>query len=163
MTRGVHDASIVQSLQIDSSSAIQGAGTVLVRVVLADHHRQALRALRILLQEEPDLELVGEAADAQGLLTIAEQATADLIMVDRKLPGGHTKDLISRLHALKPRPIVIVMSSDFEDSRMMLQAGADAFVSKAEQPEWLLESLRHYTGHIGNSSGSEGQSNGDRI
>lgn len=124
----------------------------MLRVVLADPHRQALWALRILLQEEPGLELIGEAVDAEGLVTLAEEGTADLVVMDRKLPGSHLNELISILHALRPRPTVIIMSANFEDRRMVLQAGADAFVSKADQPHCLLESLRHYKGQAKNHS-----------
>jgi DNA-binding NarL/FixJ family response regulator len=41
-------------------------------------------------------------------------------------------------------PFVIVMSSDFETSRSVLKAGADAFVSKVDEPNWLLEKLHPY-------------------
>ncbi len=75
---------------------------------------------------------------------MAENRAADLFLVDRELPGAFIEDLIARLHALEPRPIVIVMSSGFEYSRMLLQAGADAFVSKGDPPNWLLQTLRKY-------------------
>ncbi|KPK08347.1 MAG: hypothetical protein AMJ56_11825 [Anaerolineae bacterium SG8_19] len=115
-----------------------------MRIILADHHRQALWALKTTLQEESELEIVGEVMDSEGLLMLAENAAADLVLVDRKLPGDPINDLISRLQTLEPRPIIIVMSSNSEDSRLMLKAGADAFVSKGDQPDWLLETLRQY-------------------
>lgn len=115
-----------------------------MRIILADHHPHALWALKTMLQEESELEIVGEVVDAERLFMLVENATADLVLVDRKLPGCHIKDLISDLHALEPRPIVIVMSSNPEDSRLMLKAGADAFVSKGDQPDWLLETLHQY-------------------
>ena len=121
-----------------------------MRIILADHHRQALWALKTTLQEEADLVIVGEAVDTEGLLMLAEKATADLVLVDRKLPGDPIKDLISRLQTIEPRPIIIVMSSNPEDSRLMLKAGADAFVSKGDQPDWLLETLRQYAKRIKN-------------
>lgn len=124
-----------------------------MRIILADNHRQALWALKTMLQEEPELELVGEAVDTERLFMLAEKATPDLILVDRKLPGCHINDLLSNLHALEPRPIVIVMSSNVEDSRMMLKAGADAFVSKGDHPDWLLENLRQYAKRSPQKSG----------
>jgi two-component system nitrate/nitrite response regulator NarL len=115
-----------------------------MRIVVADHHRQALWALRTMLEEESELEIVGEATGTEGLAILAKNTAADLILLDRKLPGCHIKELISDLHALEPRPIVIVVSSNLEDSRMMLKAGADAFVSKGDQPDWLPQNLRQY-------------------
>lgn len=125
-----------------------------MRIILADHHRQALWALKTTLQEESELEIVGEVMDSERLLMLAENAAADLVLVDRKLPGDPIKDLISRLQTLEPRPIIIVMSSNPEDSRLMLKAGADAFVSKGDQPDWLLEALRQYAKRIKNVGSS---------
>jgi DNA-binding NarL/FixJ family response regulator len=123
-----------------------------MRIILADHHQHALWALKTTLQEEPDLEIVGEAVDSEGLLRLAEKAAVDLVLVDRKLPGDPIEDLISRLQTLEPKPIIIVMSSNIEDSRKMLKAGADAFVSKGDQPDWLLETLRQYAKRTKNPS-----------
>ena len=116
-----------------------------MRLLLGDHHVQARRALKMMLQEEPELELVGEAADAQGLLHLAEAQAPDLVLVDCQLPGGSIEDLISALHARQPRPAVVVMSNDVDRSRKLLRAGVDAFVSKAGQPDWLLDKLRMYS------------------
>jgi DNA-binding NarL/FixJ family response regulator len=97
-----------------------------------------------MLEEQPEFDLIGEALDAQGLLVLAEKHTPDLVLIDRELPGSPIEDLIDRLHALKPRPIVVVMSGDFQFSRVILNAGADAFVSKGDEPYWLLEKLHKY-------------------
>jgi len=116
-----------------------------------------------MLQEEPGLEVVGEAVDANELFTLTEEAAANLIMMDKKLPGFRMKELISRLHALESKPIVIVMSSNSEDSRKVLQDGADAFVSKGDQPDWLLEILRHYTERAKSLGEWDNESSGDSI
>lgn len=116
----------------------------MMNILLADHHANALWALKTLIQEEPGLEVVGEAIEGESLINLSEQLHPDLILVDRDLPGVPVKDLIAALHRTRTTPIVIVMSSDPEYGRMMLKAGADAFVSKGEQPDWLLQVLRDY-------------------
>ena len=115
-----------------------------MRVIVADHNPEALWALITILVEEPCIELSGAVADGLQLLDFAAQAAVDLVLVDRRVPGLPIEDLIACLQALKPRPIVVVMSSDFEDGRIMLRAGADAFASKGDQPDWLLDTLRRY-------------------
>ena len=115
-----------------------------MRIILADHHTQACWALKTLLEEQPEFDLIGDADNAQILLELARKHFPDVILVDSELPGIYIEDLISSLHALAPRPTVIAMSSEFEKSRMLLKAGADAFVSKGDQPDWLLEILRKY-------------------
>ena len=115
-----------------------------MKIILADQHPQSRWALEAALQEESAFDLVGVAEDAQGLLMLAEDQNADLFLVDRKLPGSPIEDLLDSLHALDPRPFVIVMSTASEYSRMTLKAGADAFVSKSDHPKWLLETLRKF-------------------
>ena len=126
-----------------------------MRIILADHNRKAMWALRMLLDEEPGMEVVGEAQNAEKLQMVAEKSHADLMLVDRRLPGSEMEALISRLHALEPRPTVVVMGSDFEDGKFVLRAGADAFVSKGDQPEWLLETLCRYAKRTPKGSGLE--------
>ena len=119
-----------------------------MRIILADHHAQPRWALTTLIEEEPDFDLTGEAVNVLDLLTLAEKQTPDLVLVDRELPGDSIENVIASLHALEPIPIVIVMSSEFEFSSVVLKAGADAFVSKGDQPDWLLEKLHKYTRQV---------------
>lgn len=119
-----------------------------MRILLADHHAQPRWALKVLLEEEPDFDLIGEAADVCDLLALAEKQTPDLVLVDKELPGDSSENMIARLHALEPIPIVVVMSSEIENSRVSLKAGADAFVSKGDQPDWLLEKLHTYAKQV---------------
>jgi len=119
-----------------------------MRIILADNHPQALWGLRTRLEEQPEFDLIGEAVDAQGLLKLANNQTADLIIIDRELPGIYIEDLITRLHALEPKPIVIVVSSEIEYGRVLLKLGADAFASKVDEPDWLMEKLDKYAKQI---------------
>ena len=116
----------------------------MMHILLADHHPNALWALKTLLQEEPGLEVVGEAVDGENLINLSEMHHPDLILIDRDLPGSPIEDLIAMLHRTVPKPTVIVMSSNPEHGRLLLKAGADAFVSKGDQPDWLLDILRSY-------------------
>jgi DNA-binding NarL/FixJ family response regulator len=52
------------------------------------------------------------------------------------------------LHALEPAPAIVVMSSELEHSRKALKAGADAFVSKTDDPGWLLETLQKFDSRV---------------
>jgi two-component system, NarL family, nitrate/nitrite response regulator NarL len=115
-----------------------------MRIILADHHTQPCWALKMLLEEQPEFEIIGEAVEGEALVVLAKTYLPDLVLVDSELPGLYIEDLIIRLHALEPPPIVVVMSSEFENSRKLLKAGADAFVSKGDEPAWLLETLQKF-------------------
>ena len=118
----------------------------MIRVIVADANIQTLLALTTMLRELPDLCLVGEADSADKLLEVAETNRADVIIVDRKLSGSSTSTLLARLHSLEPRPFVIVMGYQVSHSRWALSAGADAFVSKDDDAQWLVESIYSYRG-----------------
>jgi DNA-binding NarL/FixJ family response regulator len=121
-----------------------------MRIIVADHHTQPRWALTTLLEEQPEFSIIGAVADAQELLLLVEEHTPDLVLIDGGLPGLRMEDLITRLHTLKPKPTVVVMSGEIEDGRKLLKAGADAFVSKAEAPDWLLETLQKYETRVNN-------------
>jgi DNA-binding NarL/FixJ family response regulator len=113
-------------------------------IILADPHPKSLWGLKTILQETPELEVIGEAVDAESLLALVTIRAPDLILLDNELPGRVIEDLISDLHAFPSRPVLVGMSTKPENGRMMLKAGADAFVSKSDQPDWLLETLQKF-------------------
>jgi DNA-binding NarL/FixJ family response regulator len=116
----------------------------MMHIILADPHPHALWALKTTLQEKPEFDITGEAIDADGLLALVGASPPDLALIDGELPGWSMEDLITEVHACKPRPIVVLMSAKSEQGSMLLKAGADAFVSKSDQPDWLLETLQKY-------------------
>jgi DNA-binding NarL/FixJ family response regulator len=119
-----------------------------MRVIIADHNPAALWGLKTVLDEEPNIEVVGEARDAGELQVMAQRAAAQLLLLDNQLPGLPIEALIAAVQTLVPRPIVVLMSKNPEDSRLMLKAGADAFVSKGDPPDWLLSTLRQYASQM---------------
>jgi DNA-binding NarL/FixJ family response regulator len=78
------------------------------------------------------------------LINLSKQLHPDLILIDSDLPGDPIQEQIAALHGIRPKPIVIAMSSNPELGRSLLKAGVDAFVSKGDQPDWLLQILRNY-------------------
>jgi DNA-binding NarL/FixJ family response regulator len=126
-----------------------------MRIILADHHPQSRWAVKMLLDEEEEFDLIGEAVDTQELLVLAEQSPVDLVLVDRELPGIDIEELITRLRALPQPPIILVMSSEAEYGRRLLNAGADAFISKGDSPDWLVEKLYKYAHETHQSGGGE--------
>lgn len=119
-----------------------------MKIVLADHHPQALFALKTMFQEKPKFEVAGEALDAYRLLTMAMENPPDLILMDAELPGMSNAHLITELHKIEPKPVVVVMGRSSEQGRMLIKTGADAFVSKSDPPDWVLETLQKFESRI---------------
>ena len=113
-----------------------------MRVLLADDQSKVRSALRLLLEQQPGLSVVSEAAEAEDLLAQVEATQPDLVLLDWELPGLRADDRLPALRTRCPRLKVIALSGRPEARQAALTAGADAFVSKGEPPERLLTTLR---------------------
>jgi len=113
-----------------------------MRILLADHHLPVLKALQTRLQEAEGFSVVGTASDAANLIREAEQHHPDVILFDWNIPGRRGEALIEILHSLEPRPRVIIMSTKLDVGRVSLATGADAFFSKGEDANRLIETLQ---------------------
>ncbi len=112
-------------------------------ILIADDQPKVRSALRLLLEQEPGLSVIGESTDAQALLAQVTATCPDLVLLDWELPGIQSRsNLIVTLRALCPRLRVVVLSGRPEMRDAALAAGADAFVSKGDPPEGLLAILR---------------------
>jgi len=118
----------------------------MMRVLVADDQAWLRSAMRLLLEQDPELEIVGEAVEAKTLVVKATQLCPHLVLLDWELPGlkgtGAGRQLLSELHLSCPHLRVIVLSGRPEAGQRARDAGADYFVSKADPPEVLLAALR---------------------
>ena len=113
-----------------------------MRILLADNRSKVRFALRVLLEQRPELEIVGEAFDAGDLPAQVEAACPDLVLLDWRLPSTPAADLLLALRGICPDLHMIVLSERPETRQTALAAGADAFVSKADPPEQLLAAIQ---------------------
>jgi DNA-binding NarL/FixJ family response regulator len=114
-----------------------------MQVLLADNQPQVRFGLRVLLEHQEGIQIIGEAANAQDLLAQAKSAHPDLILLDWKLPKMRPKDLLPNLRQVCPDATVIVLSGRPEAHKAAIKAGADGFVGKYELPETLLTAITH--------------------
>ena len=116
-----------------------------MRVLLADDQSSLRSAVRLLLEQEADVNIVAEVADVSALLDATARLHPDLVLLDWELPGlqGSSKAqaVLKSLHNCCPSVQVIVLSGRPEAGRPALAAGASSFVSKADPPERLLAAL----------------------
>ena len=116
-----------------------------LHIVLADDHQMFRHALRALLEKEPDLEVVGEAADGEALLRIVAEREVDIVCIDIGMPGMNGIDATRRLHALRP-DIRIIGLSAYADRQFvidLLNAGAHGYITKAEAGDELLRAIHN--------------------
>ena len=115
-----------------------------LRVLLADDHPLILAGIRRVLEEEGDIEIVGEACVGSQVLPLVARTDPDLVLLDIRLPqldGLACLDQIRRHH---PRVKVVVLSafSDADHIQAALRRGASAYVVKAVNTLDLASALR---------------------
>lgn len=113
-----------------------------VRILLADDQPKVRLGLRLLLEQEQDIEVVAEAADSGSLVAQVEECQPDVVLVDWSLQDSAAAEQFAALRQACPQVAVIVLSAQPGAEEPALAAGADAFVSKADAPEQLLEAIR---------------------
>jgi len=112
-----------------------------MRVLLADDQSKVRSALRLVLEQQPGVSILGEAVDVTGLLDWMKAACPDVVLLDWELPGLEADSLLPTLRELCPRLSVIALSGRPEARRAALDTGVDAFVSKGDLPERLLAAV----------------------
>jgi DNA-binding NarL/FixJ family response regulator len=90
------------------------------------------------------VEIVGEASELGSLLIKTEQNNPDIVLLNWELAHLKVSDIIPLLRAICPGLKIIAMSTRPESSNNALAAGADAFVSKGDHPEKLLDTLKTF-------------------
>ncbi|HID53185.1 MAG TPA: response regulator transcription factor [Anaerolineae bacterium] len=113
-----------------------------MRVLLANTRQKVRSALRLLLAQKPEFQVVGEAADATGVLLAVERKQPDLLLLDWGLPGLPSDYLLRLLRRERPSLKIIALSSRPEVQQLALAAGADSFINKNEPPERALAALQ---------------------
>jgi DNA-binding NarL/FixJ family response regulator len=113
-------------------------------VLLVEDHQVVREGLRALLRNEPDLEVVGEAADGADALRVVEQLRPDVAVVDVGLPGLSGVEVTRRLVRSRPEVQVVILSmhDDAPTVDRALRAGARGYVLKGSGVAALCEAVR---------------------
>lgn len=112
-------------------------------VIIIDDHPLFRKGVADLIAMEPALRLVGEAADGESGVRLAQQTDPDLILLDLNMKGLDGIATLQRLRAadLDARIIMLTVSDNEEDVLAALRAGADGYLLKDMEPEDILASL----------------------
>ncbi|GLF94103.1 response regulator transcription factor [Streptomyces yaizuensis] len=117
-----------------------------IRVLLADDQTLLRSAFRILVDSEPDMEVVGEAADGAQAVALTRSEQVDVVLMDIRMPGT---DGLAATREITADPALsavrVVMLTTFEVDEYVvesLRAGASGFLGKGAEPEELLNAIR---------------------
>jgi DNA-binding NarL/FixJ family response regulator len=115
-----------------------------MRVVIADDHGIVRSGLRLLLEQQPDIEVVGEAADGAEARDLAIAERPDLAILDVKMPKLTGLQATREIREQAPDVAVLILSMH-DDERYLfeaLKAGASGYVLKRQADEDLLDAVR---------------------
>ena len=114
-----------------------------MKVLLADDQPQVRSALRLLLEQQAESQVVAEVESLDGLLDCPLTRPPDTILLDWELPGLSPAKDLPAIRRAYPLAQIVALSSQPEARQSALYAGADAFVCKGDPPEVLLATLHH--------------------
>lgn len=115
-----------------------------IRVLIADDHAIVRGGIRLLLEAEDDLGVVGEAADGVEAVRLARDADPDVVLLDLSMPGPGGTRVIAAIRRQAPRTRVLVVTMHEEDAyvRSALDAGAAGYVVKHVDGSALIAAIR---------------------
>jgi DNA-binding NarL/FixJ family response regulator len=122
-----------------------------IRTLVVDDERIARERVLALLKQQPDIEVVGEAADGAEGVERAQELKPDVVLMDVKMPGMDGVEALRRLRDLNNPARVLIVTSFTEQRTVVpaLRAGAAGYVYKDVDPDALAGAIRSvHAGHI---------------
>ena len=115
-----------------------------LRIVLADDHAIVRQGLRLLIDSQPDMTVIGEAADGDAVVAQAQALQPDVVLMDISMPGTNGLAATRTLKQRQPGVVVLVLTRHEEDTYLqeLLRAGASGYVLKQSPPPQLLQAIR---------------------
>ena len=126
------------------AGASAASGTRHIRVLVADDHAIVRAGVRMLLEAQDDVRVIGEAADGREAVRLAYQLRPDVVLMDIAMPGMNgleaTRELLQRVPGA--RVLILTMHSTDEYFFRLLQAGASGYLLKEAAPSDLVAAVR---------------------
>jgi two-component system response regulator NreC len=115
-----------------------------IRLILADDHAVVRSGLRMLLEAQPDMEIIAEAESGEEAVNSARKLKPDIILMDIQMPGVNGIEATKRIKQLSPDSAVLAltMHEDEQYFFQMLHAGASGYVPKRAAPDELVTAIR---------------------
>jgi DNA-binding NarL/FixJ family response regulator len=119
-----------------------------LRILLADDHVTVRHGLKLLIDGQPDMEVVAEASDGTSAVQCAVDMKPDVVVMDISMPGMNGLVATRSLKQLQPHAAIVTLTRHGDDAYLqeLLRAGVAAYVLKQSAPEELLQAIRTAAG-----------------
>ncbi|MGH2495470.1 MAG: response regulator [Ktedonobacteraceae bacterium] len=115
-----------------------------IKVVLADDHAVVRHGLRFMLEQRPDIQVVGECGDGARALELVTELLPDVALLDLLMPAMDGVAAAREIKRLVPSTQVIILTSYYDDEHIFnaIKAGALSYLLKESSPQELVEAVR---------------------
>jgi two-component system response regulator NreC len=129
---------------VSDSKPADGNAEHRIRIVLADDHAVVRSGLRMVLESEPDFEVVAEASDVESAMRYVRGHHPSVLVLDLNMPGGSSLEAIPQLRDSAPETQIVVLTMQQEPAfaREALASGALGYVLKEAADEELVQAVR---------------------
>ena len=116
----------------------------MIRIVLADDHAVIRRGLRLVLEQQKDFEVVGEASDGRAAVSLAESARPDIAILDITMPNLNGIEAAAQIQAKQLGVSIIILSMHADEAFVLraLRAGARGYLLKESAESDLINAVR---------------------
>lgn len=116
----------------------------MIRIALADDHKIVRQGLKQILDEEADLQVVGEAASGSETLKLVAESPLDVLVLDMSMPGRSGIELIKLIKLEKPKLGILVLSMHQEEQYAVraIKSGAKGYLTKESASDQLISAIR---------------------
>jgi DNA-binding NarL/FixJ family response regulator len=115
-----------------------------IRLLLADDHAVVRSGLRLLLESQPDIAIIGEVESGLDAVSRTAELRPDIVLMDVEMPGMNGIEATRQIKSRSPETAVLVLTM-YEDDQYffeMLRAGASGYVPKRAAPDDLVSAIR---------------------
>ena len=114
-----------------------------LRVLVADDHRMVREGLQLLINGQPDMHVIGEAANGKEVLIKARELKPDVVVMDLSMPELNGLQATERMHAEFPGIKVVALTANEDDSylRQLAKVGAAGYVLKRSAGDELIKAI----------------------
>jgi len=117
------------------------------RILLAEDHNTVREGIKMLVNAQPDMEVVGEAADGRAAITEARRLVPDLLVMDISMPELNGLKATEKLHQEFPDMKILTLTRHTDDGylQQLIKAGVNGYVLKQSAPTELINAIRTVT------------------
>lgn len=115
----------------------------MIRVVIVDDHEVVRRGLRYMLEQYPDIEVIGEGSDGKHAVALAGELLPDVMLLDLLMANMNGIEAVREIKRLVPNTKIIILTSYYESDQIFgaIKAGALSYLLKESSTEELLQAI----------------------